>query len=77
MGLRERRTRVTLDPGAVWRDRPGRPTLLQVETGRVWLTADGSSHDMLLGPGDRLLMLGAGLVVIQAVGVGPAGLTLE
>jgi hypothetical protein len=57
---------VSLARGAAIRIRNGAGSTLQVLHGAVWITEENSPRDVVLQPGQRFRLAGAGLAVIEA-----------
>jgi len=55
-------------PARCLRLRRGQQLLLQVSSGRLWLTQDGRPEDRVLAPGERLQLQGPGRFRLGAFG---------
>jgi hypothetical protein len=61
---------IPLADGRLLAIRGARGVEVECTTGRVWLTVEGQPGDILLGPGERSLITGQGLALVEGL---PAG----
>lgn len=63
-----RQPTLRLESGEILRMRNAREVLLEVRSGRVWLTTEGHGGDAFLRAGERLPLSVARLIVIESLG---------
>lgn len=69
-------SRLNLRSGELLRLRKAAGSTIVCDSGSVWITRDNDPRDVILGPGERVDVCGAGTVLIQAfehssVAIGP------
>ena len=65
-----------LPPAQILRMRAASGVTILCESGILWVTQEGSPRDEFLSAGESLCLVGAGLVLVEAMGDAAARLTL-